>query len=371
MKIAQVVTYISPDGAFGGPTRVALGQAAALAARGHEVEVFAAAPDRDPRIYEQDGFKIRTFPAKHVSKRLGFAGMYAPGLASALKRELHRYDAVHIHLARDLVTLPAARVARKAGARVILQPHGMIDESSHPLAGPIDFWEVRPSLRHAVTVLTLTDQEAKDIAAIAPDATTSSVTNGIAPRVAPPSERRMDRVVFLARLHERKRPTEFVRMAAILTERGLLSEFILAGPDEGQGAEVTDLIASLKLGSRVSWVGAVDPDQTDNVLGSARAYVLPSVGEVFPMSVLEAFRAGTPTVVTDSLGIAAKCEQYGAAIVTDGSAVALADAVQQILENPELANSLREGARSFIETELSMDSVVEKLLHAYSLEASH
>ena len=37
MKIAHVVTYISPDGAFGGLVRVALGQAEALAERGHDV----------------------------------------------------------------------------------------------------------------------------------------------------------------------------------------------------------------------------------------------------------------------------------------------------------------------------------------------
>ncbi len=370
MKIAQVVTYISPDGAFGGPTRVALAQAEALSARGHEVEVFAAAPDRQPRVYEQAGFTIRTFPAKYVSKRLGFAGMYAPGLTSALRRDLQRFDAVHIHLARDLVTLPAARVARKGGSKVILQPHGMIDESSHPLARPVDSWEVKPSLHNAAAVLTLTGKEAEDIAAIAPAAITIPIINGIAHRDMPPIETRMNRVVFLARLQERKRPAEFVKMAAILVERGLQFEFILAGPDEGQGAEVTDLIASLNLGSQVSWIGAVDPDETDALLGGGRAYVLPSVGEVFPMSVLEAFRAGTPTVVTDSLGIADKCTQYGAAIVTDGSAAALADAVQQVVENPSLANSLREGARNFIESELNMDIVVDKLLHVYSPEVS-
>lgn len=370
MKIAQVVTYISPDGAFGGPARVALGQAEALSARGHDIHVFAAAPHREPQTYQRDGFTVRTFPAKRISRRLGFAGMYAPGLSKALRRDLTDFDAVHVHLARDLVTLPAARVARKGGSRVVLQPHGMIDESRHPLARPIDAWEVRPSLSNAAAVLTLTEREMADIAAIAPTAITTPIINGIARRAMPSLDMREDKVVFLARLHVRKRATEFVRMAEILVRRGCTSTFILAGPDEGQAAEVTELITSLNLASRVSWIGAVDPDNTDALLSSSRAYVLPSIGEVFPMSVLEAFRVGTPTVVTDSLGIADKCARYGAAIVTDGSAAALADAVQDILENRRRGDSLREGAQRFVESELSMDIVVDRLLRAYAPEVT-
>ena len=41
MRVLQVVTLISPDGAYGGPTRVAFNQASALMESGVEVDVCA------------------------------------------------------------------------------------------------------------------------------------------------------------------------------------------------------------------------------------------------------------------------------------------------------------------------------------------
>jgi hypothetical protein len=41
MRILQVVTLISPDGAYGGPARVALNPSAELIRRGHDVTLGA------------------------------------------------------------------------------------------------------------------------------------------------------------------------------------------------------------------------------------------------------------------------------------------------------------------------------------------
>jgi glycosyltransferase involved in cell wall biosynthesis len=365
MRIAHVVTYISPDGAFGGPVRVALGQAAALAARGHEVTVFAASPDESPRAVEIDGYRLRTFPARRVHRKLGFAGMYAPGLTNALNAELPGLDVVHIHLARDLVTLPAARATRKAGVRLVVQPHGMIDRSTNPLAGPIDAWEVRAALTDAAVVLALTDKETRDIARISPKAHLQKIRNGIKLNDVPSLAGRKAAVLFLARLHQRKRPLTFVDMASDLINQELDAQFILAGPDEGEGERVRSAIESSNAGGRIRWIGAVDPSATHALLMDASVFVLPSVGEVFPMSILEAFAAGTPVVTTSSLGIASKCEEYGAALVTDGSSEQLALAVRRVLTEPALAQALQRGALEYMKNELNIELVVDQLLGYY------
>lgn len=366
MNIAHVVTYISPDGAFGGPVRVARGQAEALAARGHNVTIYAAGPGAAPAITSEDGYTVKSFPARRVHPRLGFAGMFAPGLVRSLREDLPSADAVHVHVARDLVTLPAARAARKAGKRVILQPHGMIDASAHPLAKPIDIWEVRPSLSSAHVVLALTEQEREDLSEISPQATIAPVRNGMKVQPLPGYDRRPRRVLFLARLHERKRPVAFVRAAIELVRRGVHAEFTLVGPDEGEGAAVTEAISRAGMDEHISWAGPIDPSRTDALMRQTSVFVLPSVGEIFPMTILEAFAAGTPVVTTASLGIAAECERYGAAVVTDGSIGQLADAIEDILLTPETATSLREGAHTYLTTELSIDAVVDQLLDQYS-----
>ncbi|MEN2740518.1 glycosyltransferase [Microbacterium sp. X-17] len=365
MKIAQVVTYLSPDGAFGGPTRVAEAQCAALAEQGHEVQLFAAAPIDAPAETLVDGYRLRLFPARRLSSRLGFAGMRAVGLTPALRREAPFLDVAHVHLARDLVTLPAARALKRTGVPYVVQPHGMIDASDRVLAGPVDALWTRSALREAERVLTLTSQEDDDMASIEPRAQVSRIRNGIRVETPPAYEGREQIVLFLARLHPRKRPVAFVEMAALVSARCPEARFVLAGPDEGELAAARQAVDRLGLAAVVEIHGAVSPDQTDALLRSAGVYVLPSVGEVFPMTVLEAFRAGTPVVVTDSLGISDDCREYEAAIVTDGSVPSLADAVASVLNERDQALVLRSGALDYLRERLDISSVALSLSALY------
>ena len=366
MKVAHVVTYISPDGAFGGPVRVALGQAEALAERGHDVTVYAAAPPELAGTSFHDGYTLKTFPARRIAPVGGFASMAAPRMMKALTADADSFDVAHIHLARDLVTIPAARQFRKARVPYVVQPHGMIDASDNPLAKPLDAFATKSLLRDARAVLTLTDREVEDITGIEPAARTAPISNGIRIGGLVPYESRDDLVLFLARLHPRKRPLAFIEMARALKETLPTMRFVLAGPDEGEGEAVSAAIADAEMGSRLEWIGAVSPDQTDALLASARVYVLPSFGEVFPMTILESLRVGTPVVTTDSLGIARDCERYGAAVITDGSPEQLSQSVSNIVAVKGEATRLRAGGINLLREKLDVESVAVYLESTYA-----
>jgi len=367
MKIAHVVTYISPDGAFGGPVRVALGQAEALAMLGHEVTIYAAAPIATAEIVTRDGYTLRTFPARQVHKRLGFAGMRAIGLTRALREQLPDLDVAHVHVARDLVTLPAIRAIQKSNIDYFLQPHGMIDASSRLLARPVDALATKSALERAAKIFTLTSIEEQEIRAIAPKSNLEPIRNGIKiPQHIPEYNDRLPMILFLARLHPRKRATTFVSMAARLAPLFPKHKFIIAGPDEGEGAVVEKMIADTDNKDQIKWIGAVEPSETSNLLRSAQVYVLPSVGEIFPMSVLEALQMGTPTVVTDSLGISSECDRYEAAVVTDGSVQELSSAVEAIITSASAAQTLRDGGFRYLRSELNIEAVARQLETAYS-----
>lgn len=366
MKIAHVVTYVSPDGAFGGPVRVALGQAEALAARGHEVTVYAAAPPELARRVARDGYVLHTFPGRRIAPGAGFAMMSSPQLTRALKRDLSSVDAAHVHFARDLVTIPAALAIRSAGVRYVLQPHGMIDASDRLMAKPLDLLATRSLLRDADSVLVLTEKEAADIAEIEPRASSRPIANGVKVTDLPPYSGRADTVLFLARLHPRKRPVAFVEMAEILATEFPDTRFVLVGPDEGEGPAVLNAIASSSTrAGQIEWRGAVSPDETHGLLADARVYVLPAVGEVFPMSILESLQAGTPVVTTDSLGIADACRRYGAADITDGSPAQLAAAVRRILSDSETGMRFRAGGTAYLRKELDIAAVADDLESVY------
>ncbi|MGU3357835.1 glycosyltransferase [Microbacterium sp. M4A5_1d] len=367
VKIAHVVTYSSSDGAFGGPTRVALAQAKALARRGHEVTVYAGTPRDEANNVVQDGYRLRTFPVRRLAPFGGFATLWPEGMQRALRRDLSDTDVAHIHLARDLVTLPAAMLSAKSGVPFVVQPHGMVDASDRLLAKLLDAVAMRRALRRARAWLVLTEREHSDLADLASAARVTRLVNGVEPTPPPPYDGRRDEVVFLARLHERKRPLAFVEMARVLADRLPTTTFRIIGPDEGEGGKVAAAIDAARMGDRLVWSGPLPPSETADALASARVYVLPSVNEVFPMSVLEAFIAGTPVVTTSSLGIADDCERYGAAMVTDGSVEALANAVHEVWGSPARSKELRDGARRYVEAELDIDAVAAVLEREYGL----
>lgn len=364
LRITQVLTHLSKDGAFGGPARVAQEQAAALASRGHDVTVVTTSPQDEAGVRQIDGYTLIALPARSISPRNGFAAMTGRGLFRALDRTLDNSDVAHVHVARDLVTLPAAWRARRSNIPLVLQPHGMIDASSHMLARPLDTLLTRPILRAASKVLVLTQQETHDIQAVEPLARTQPISNGVSStRAKGGGKEKM--VLFLARLHPRKRPLAFVEMAKIVALAEPDVNFIVAGPDEGEGADLERAVREAGIGDRLRYIGAVEMSRTDKLLASAAVYVLPSVGEVFPMTVIEAFRAGTPVVTTTSIGIASGCNEYGAALLTDGSPPQLAAAVVRILRDPAEGTRLVNGGFTYLGAELSIDSVAAELERIY------
>lgn len=365
MKIAHVVTFTSADGAFGGPTRVALGQAKALVELGHEVTVFAGTPAGEETDTQLDGFRLRTFPVRKLAPFGGFATLWPRGMRAALKSQAHEFDVAHIHLARDLATLPAALLFGRMGVPYVTQCHGMIDRSDKVLAGVLDRLATRRALAQSRSWLLLTAAEEKDLAAISVPQRLTPIRNGVEAREVTSLDGRADTVLFLARLQQRKRPVAFVQMAQLLASRLPQTSFILVGPDEGEGEAVTRAIQQAGLGERIRWVGAMPPSETLSAMADARVYVLPAVDEVFPMSILESFSAGTPVVTTSSLGIAADCERHGAALITDGSPDQLAEATYRAHQNRETADALRGGALAYIRSELDVRAVARDLVSEY------
>lgn len=360
MKIAHVVTYRSKDGAYGGPLRVAEAQAAALTERGHEVCLLAAAPAAE--VTTMNGFEIREFVGGKLLPSRGFAFVTSPGLLWQVARRVRDFDVVHVHLSRDLVSLPAALLTLLRSVPFVVQTHGMIDESRRLSARLLDILATRRILRRASVVLTLTKQEQLDISTVAPGARLAFIENGVVPLAElPPLEGRKRVVLFLARLHQRKRPVAFVEMAALMARHDPDVEFIIAGPDEGELDNVRAAVELAGLESRLRVVGPVEPGETDQLMTSASVYVLPAEGEVFPMTILEAFRVGTPVVTTTSLGIADMCRQFGAALVTDGSPPELARAASVALSDPGVARGLAMGGAELVRRSMNATAVGAQL----------
>ena len=347
--------------------RVAENQVAELTSKGHDVTLVAGRYRSDRMGDTGDGRQL--YAASKVIPKAGFAGLFSPGLIMAVARLSPTVDVVHIHVARDLTTLPAALVAGLSGTPVVLQPHGMIAPTSKKMARVLDVLITKAVLRRSSRILTLTQGETEGLSALTSDGiSTELTTNGI-PLPDLPYRTATDEpveVLFLARLQKRKRPQVFVEMARRLVDAGYSAQFAIVGPDEGEAPSVVELIAKYGLQHRVTMEGALDPSLTAARMAKSSIYVLPSVDEIIPMSVLEAMSLGLPVVITDSNGLAVPLKEAGAAHIVDDSVEGLVSAVRELLDDEGGRRLMGARARALVERDFSIGSVVSRLERTYA-----
>lgn len=248
----------------------------------------------------------RIFRARHVLPRFEVSGITSPSLLAGARRLVRSADVVHVHLMRDLITLPVAVAALQCGRPLVLQTHGMVDPSDKPLAKVLDALATKRLLRRADAVLHLTEWERGDLEAVVGEgklARPVRLPNGTAlhqPRVrsGPPT------VLYLARFQARKRPKAFAEAIPEVLAHYPDARFVLAGPDSGELAGTLETVRTLGVEKSVRHVGPLSHAEALEAFRAADVYVLPSVDEPFAMSLLESMSVGTPVVVRESNGLA-------------------------------------------------------------------
>jgi glycosyltransferase involved in cell wall biosynthesis len=384
VRVLHVVTWFAPGNPFGGPARVALNDAEELRSRGHTVEVVAARPKETAKWRSEDS-GVRGFRGLRLLPGAGFAGVVAPGLWWFVLRRARHFDVVHVHLARDLVTLPAAAIVGQLGVPFVAQPHGMLDLSGRRSARTLDAVLTRRVLSGASAVFALDEHESRDIRAVArADLSMAMVRNGVptaeahAPAMDMPActDDRADStdevdVIFCSRLHRRKRPMAFVRMAITLIGTGSSSRFTLYGADEGELPAIRAAIDAAGVGDRVRWGGVLEPAEVPSVLRRGAALVLPSVDEPFGMVVAEALAAGRPVIVTDGCALAPFVLEHDCGrVVPADDHDALVTAARDLIGGTRERRAMGRRGRAAVEQFLGMAAVGDCLEEEYEAAAA-
>ncbi len=366
MRIFHTVALVSEDGSFGGPTTVAVNLLSELGKRDHSVMLIALWKGQRSPPRCVGGVEARLFTAQTFVPWFGALGLFNLRLARFIFSAAKSADIFHIHAGRDLVTLFTLLTCALRRVPYVVQTHGMIMPSNRMSVRIFDL-ALRPLLRRARTRFFLTDVEDSGLKALLGAVPLTRLPNGI-PLPAPSGERLLAfpaRVLFLARLHPRKRVESFVAAAALLHSRGLNAEFVVHGPDEGSLDSLLTTIRNHGLDEVVRYEGALSNIDSLRTLATAHVYVLPSVDEPFPMTLLEALSVGTPSVCTNSCGIAAILDEHQAAVVTDGSAEKLAAAIDMILSDPASWSSWSKRAEAGARDLFSISTVVDQLIKTY------
>lgn len=377
MKILHVVTLHTPDHAFGGPTRVALNLSGVQRAEGDDARIMALGDGFDgPLPSHVEGVPVHLHQARHLLPRFEVSGITSGPLLLAARRMMRGADLVHVHLMRDLVTLPAALLALRSGTPLVVQTHGMVDPTENRVAQLTDLLGVRRVLRRADAVLHLTEAERVDVNAVAapvPLTRTVRLVNGVRPQERKPGRGpgRPPTVLFLARIQERKRPQDFVAaMPAVLAEHPD-ARFVLAGPDTGALPGTLRLARELGVLDSLDHVGPLGHEEVLEAGRQADVYVLPSIEEPLGVSVLEAMSVGTPAVITRTCGLAPDIARAGAGRVIDSrvgedaaNAGKVARAVLELLE-PKANAEAGQAAWELVGSDFTIDVVTRTLRRTY------
>ncbi len=166
-------------------------------------------------------------------------------LVGWLLRQVGSFDAAHLHMARDLVPLSAGTILALRSIPFTTQTHGMVLPDDRRSARLIDRLLTLRVLRRASTRFVLTNAEESAMLSLLGDhSSTVRLPNGIPIDAADASVTRTKDVLFLARLHPRKRVLDFAHAAGTLIEEGHDATFSVVGPDDGDLDALMTLINS-------------------------------------------------------------------------------------------------------------------------------
>jgi glycosyltransferase involved in cell wall biosynthesis len=179
---------------------------------------------------------------------------------------------------------------------------------------------------------------------------------------SPPVE---GRILFIGRLVPQKRVNDLIEAYSMIAEDVPESELVIVGTGPLK-AELEELADELSVDDRIRFEGHVPDDAIPKYYASADVFVLPSVWEGHPLTLLEAWAAGTPVIATTAEGVAEFVEHERTGyLVSPHSPDDLSEAIRHVLENESLARTWADNAWRLAAEEYSWKGAAEKTDRLY------
>lgn len=381
MRILQVSNFFKPSLESGGVANVVYNISKCLVKRGHELTVYTTNRSLvdikidSNRLLDYEGMKVYFFSnlRKYFPIKIPPIPYYLPRVA---RKEIKNFDVIHIHEARTIAAVFTYYYAQKYNIPYIVQAHGSV----MPFFQKVLFKKIFDRiwgyniLKHASKVIAGTDEESKQYMQmgvkknrieIVPNAVNFSqfenTPKGMFRRKYGIKE--TDKMIlYLGRINKIKGIDFLLDSFRQVCNKYNNVKLVLIGPDDGFLSEVKTQMREIGK-EKIIYTGIVSEKTKFEAYADADIYVLPSVKDNFPISVLEALASGTPVIVTNRCLIANIVQDVG--FVVDYDPSSLNKAIIDLLNNDELRLILGEKSRSLIKSKFTYDKICEQLIGLY------
>jgi glycosyltransferase involved in cell wall biosynthesis len=355
MRVLLVTANFLPH--VGGIERFVEILAGGLAERGHEVDVVCCGYGKAPRQEELDGFTVHRIPSSYVlDKRVNvpFPVPEPISMIRVLRRSIGRADVVHVQDAIYATSLPALLIAHRRRVASVLTQHvafvpqrsRAFDAVQHAAHGTLG-----RGARLATVVATLNPAVAEWVRL------RWGVRDArVLPVGVPAMGWRADRLEL-----RRSFGLPADRFIALFVGRDVpkkgLDFFLGASDPAYELVAVTDRSAKPHGGTIMAFM---KPERLQELLDCVDAFVLPSEGEGFPVSLQEALAKRLPVLTTWQAGYEHYLEPDDV-VVIERNADSVREGLLRLVADDALRASLAE--RSYAAAERNFG--VEPFLSAY------
>lgn len=361
---------------YGGPSKIALRFAAALARRGLGVDLVATDADGPHRLdvplgrwIEQDGYRVRYFA--RAGRR---EWKFSPSMLAWLLAHAGEYGVAHITSSFGFPVLAGALACRLRGTPYIVAPQGMLEPWALGYKANKKKWYLRLVetplvLRGARRLQALNGNEAANIAALRLGPPVAVIANGIdaadaqaAPDPAPflarfPAVRGRTVILFLHRVDPKKGLDLLAPAYAAVRARFPETHLVVAGPPTaGYEDTARGYFEAAGVADAVTFTGMLDGALKQGALAAASVFVAPTYSEGFSMAVLEAMAAGLPCVITEGCNFP-EAGAADAARVVPIAAEPFGAALADVLADPPAARAMGTRARALVAGKYTWDHV--------------
>lgn len=385
MKILEVISTPPYAWASGGCARVTYEISKELVRRGHEVTILTTDMHQPKHRYigEQieyiDGIKV--IRCKSISNYLAwkYKLYFSPGIIFYIKKHLKEFDIVHL---QDLISIHAIytnKYCNKYNVPYILTTHGSIPwllENNRVNHLYFDNWG-KNILFSAKKIIALTNNEYHQIKStgvinkkikIIPNAIDLSDYENLPSNGTFKSKfgihPNQKIILFLGRIHKIKGINLLLdSYAEIIKEIGNV-KLVIAGPEDGFLNTLEKQIVDLNLVDKVLLTGPLYDQDKLSAYVDCDVYVLPSIYETFPMTVLEACACGKPVIITDRCGIA-DIVNNSVGLVVKYDKTELKNAILKILSDPDLNIKFGQEGKKLVYGTLNWKNVSIELERLY------